>query len=103
MSSSTTKQSVAFRFDPIAVRRTRLDVADVLEMIRQNGNSVEDAAEYLEIPVEHVEDCVGYYADYKDEIDAWVQRSREIARRGQERWDAQPDARGERRSRRNDL
>jgi len=122
MDSSTAKQSVAFRFDPITVRRlkqrarethaaqtalaeryieeglrrdehplisfrdgeagrrpallgTRLDVADIVETIRQNGNSVEDAADYLEIPVEHVEACLSYYADYKDEVDAWALRS----------------------------
>jgi uncharacterized protein (DUF433 family) len=134
MASSTTKQSIAFRFDPITVRRlkeraheahatqtalaeryieeglrhhehpliffrdgeagrrpallgTRLDVAEVITTIRQNDNSVEHAADYLEIPLEHVDACLRYYADYKDEIDAWIERSDAIAARERKRWE----------------
>lgn len=133
MASSTTKQSVAFRFDPITVRRlrqraheagaaqtalaeryieeglrhdehpliffrdgelgrrpallgTRLDVAEVISTIRQNDNSVEQAADYLEIPTEQVEACLRYYTDYKDEIDAWTARAQAAAQRERERW-----------------
>lgn len=133
MTSPTTKQSIAFRFDRGTVARlkqrardahapqtalaqryieeglrhdehplvyfrdgeagrrpallgTRLDVADIVATIRQNGGSIEDAADYLEIPREHVEACVRYYADYKEEIDAWAERSRAIAERERERW-----------------
>jgi uncharacterized protein (DUF433 family) len=133
VAASPTKQSIAFRFDPITVKRlkeraretragqtglaeryieeglrrdehplisfrdgeagrrpallgTRLDVADVIETIRQNDNSVEDAADYLEIPVEHVDVCLSYYADYKDEVDAWIERTHAIAKRERERW-----------------
>lgn len=64
---------------------SRLDVADVIETIRQNDNSVEDAADYLEVPVEHVEACLRYYADYKDEVDAWIERGRAAAERELER------------------
>lgn len=133
MASSIVKQSVAFRFDPITVRRlrqrahevgaaqtalaeryieeglrhdehpliffrdgelgrrpallgTRLDVAEVISTIRQNDNSVEQAADYLEIPTEQVEACLHYYADYKDEIDAWTARAQVAAQRERERW-----------------
>jgi uncharacterized protein (DUF433 family) len=65
---------------------TRLDVADVLATVRQNDNSIEEAAAYLELPVEHVEACVRYYADYKSEIDAWIERVETIAQRERERW-----------------
>jgi uncharacterized protein (DUF433 family) len=68
-----------------ALLGTRLDVASVITTIRQNGNSVEEAAEYLEIPLEHVDACLRYYADYKDEIDAWIERSHAIAERERER------------------
>jgi uncharacterized protein (DUF433 family) len=132
MAHSPTKQSVAFRFNPITVARlrqrahetnaaqtalaeryieeglrrdehplvyfrdgeagrrpallgARLDVATVIATIRQNDDSVEEAADYLEIPVEHVEACLRYYADYKDEVDAWVERARAIAERERER------------------
>jgi uncharacterized protein (DUF433 family) len=138
-SASTTKQSVAFRFDRITVARlkqralethapqtalaeryieeglrhdehplvyfrdgeagrrpallgTRLDVANVIATIRQNDNSVEQAAQYLEIPVEHVDACLRYYADYKDEIEAWLERSQAIAQRERERWERRQQA-----------
>lgn len=71
---------------------TRLDVADVLTTIKQNDNSVEETAGYLEIPPEHVNACLGYYADYKDEIDAWIERSRAIAERERERWQRRQQA-----------
>jgi hypothetical protein len=32
-------------------------VATVVETIRQHDNSVEDTAEYLDVPVAHVEEC----------------------------------------------
>jgi uncharacterized protein (DUF433 family) len=69
-----------------ALAGTRLDVAEVIETIRQNDNSVEDAADYLEVPVAQVEACVRYYADYKEEIDAWIEHSRMSAQREHERW-----------------
>lgn len=71
---------------------TRLDVADVLTTIKQNDNSVEETADYLEIPLEHVDACLGYYADYKDEIDAWIERSHAIAERERERWQRRQQA-----------
>jgi uncharacterized protein (DUF433 family) len=133
MLSSSAKQSVAFRFHPMTVRRlkqraqetnaaqtalaeryieeglrrdehpliffrdgetgrrpallgTRLDVADVITTIRQNHNSPEEAADYLEIPVEHVEACVRYYADFMDEVDAWIERTQAITEHERERW-----------------
>jgi uncharacterized protein (DUF433 family) len=133
MASSTSKQSVAFRFDPITVRRlkqradetgaaqttlaeryieeglrrdahplisfrdgnagrrpallgTRLDVSEIVATIRQNDNSVQEAADYLEIPVEHVEAALRYYVEYKDEVDAQLKRIEEIARHERELW-----------------
>jgi uncharacterized protein (DUF433 family) len=75
-----------------ALLGTRLDVADVMGTIRQNGNSVEEAADYLEIPVEHVEACLRYYADYSEEIDAWIERTQAIAQREHERWERRRQA-----------
>jgi uncharacterized protein (DUF433 family) len=139
MTIPTTKQSIAFRFDPGTVARlkqrareshapqtalaeryieegmrrdehpliyfrdgeagrrpallgTRLDVAEVIATVRQNGNSIEEAADYLEVPVEHVDACLNYYADYREEIDAWVERSRAIAERERERWQRRQQA-----------
>jgi uncharacterized protein (DUF433 family) len=69
-----------------ALLGTRLDVADVIETIHQNGNSVERTAAYLELPLDRVEACLRYYADYREEIDDWIERSRAIAVREEERW-----------------
>jgi uncharacterized protein (DUF433 family) len=69
-----------------ALLGTRLDVAEVITTLRQNDNSLEDTAEYLEITLEQVEACLRYYADYKEEIDAWTERALTIARREHERW-----------------
>ena len=68
-----------------AVLGSRLDVADVIETIGQNDNSLEKAADYLDLPVEQVEACLHYYADYKDEVDEWIERGRAAAEREQER------------------
>ncbi|HEV3318749.1 MAG TPA: hypothetical protein VG053_03315 [Solirubrobacteraceae bacterium] len=75
-----------------ALLGTRLDVASVISTIRQNDNSVEEAAEYLEIPFEHVDACLRYYADYKDEIDAWIEHAQAIAERERERWERRQQA-----------
>lgn len=75
-----------------ALLGTRLDVADVVETIRQNGNSVGEAADYLELPVEKVEACLRYYADYKDEVDEWLARARAVAAREEELWRRQQAA-----------
>ncbi len=75
-----------------ALLGTRLDVAEVIATIRQNGNSVEEAADYLEIPVEHVDACLRYYADYREEIDGWIERTCAIAERERERWQRRQQA-----------
>jgi uncharacterized protein (DUF433 family) len=67
-----------------ALLGSRLDVADVIETIRQNDNSVQEAADYLAVPVEHVEACLRYYAEYQSEVDAWIERARAAADRERE-------------------
>lgn len=69
-----------------ALLGSRLDVADVITTVRQNDNSVEAAAEYLEIPIEQIEAALAYYADYKEEVDEAIERSRLIAEQERERW-----------------
>jgi uncharacterized protein (DUF433 family) len=81
---------ISFR-DGAAGRRpcllgTRLDVADVIETIRQNGDSVEEASAYLGVPIDRLEACQRYYAEHRDEIDAWIERSRAITEREELRW-----------------
>jgi uncharacterized protein (DUF433 family) len=71
---------------------TRLDVATVVETIRQHDNSVEDAAEYLDVPVAHVEESLRYYLDHKGEVDEWLRRARREAERERELWERQQEA-----------
>ncbi len=78
-----------------ALRGSRLDVADVIETIRQNDNSIEQAADYLELPGEQVEACLRYYADYKSEVDEWIERGRAAAERERERARRQREALGQ--------
>lgn len=75
-----------------ALLGTRLDVARIVETLRQNENSIQETAEYLDISAAQVETAVRYYADYKDEIDEWIEQSRTIAERERERWRRQQEA-----------
>ena len=82
--------SIYFR-DGAAGRRpallgSRLDVAGAITTIRQNDGSVENAAEYLEIPVAHLEAAALYYGEFHEEVDAMIEHSRQAADRERELW-----------------
>jgi len=74
-----------------ALLGTRLDVAQIIETLRQNENSIEETAEYLDIPAEQVETAVRYYAAYRNEVDEWIEQSRLVAERERELWRRQRD------------
>lgn len=81
---------IAFR-EAAAGRRpcivgTRLDVWQVIETIRQNGNSIAEAAAYLERPVELIEAAARYYADFTEEIDRWTEDANAFAEREEANW-----------------
>lgn len=63
---------------------TRLDVWQVMETVRNHGNSVEEAAEYLDVPVERVRVAVRYYAANRDEVDEFAARAIAAAERAEE-------------------
>jgi uncharacterized protein (DUF433 family) len=65
---------------------TRLYVWQVIASVRSSDGSLEEAAEYLGLTREQVQACVSYYADFQDEVEAYVQEEREFARREQDRW-----------------
>ena len=69
-----------------ALLGSRLDVAEVVTTIRQNNGSVEEAASYLEIPVERLEAAARYYGEYTDEVDELIERSQVASERERERW-----------------
>jgi uncharacterized protein (DUF433 family) len=69
-----------------ALLGSRLDVAEAITTIRQNNGSIEEAADYLEIPVEQLEAAARYYGEYKDEVDELIERSARASERERERW-----------------
>jgi hypothetical protein len=64
----------------------------VISTVRQNDNSPEAAAAYLEIPVPQVQAAVTYYADFKDEIDREIAEREEVAEEQLARWKRQQEA-----------
>jgi uncharacterized protein (DUF433 family) len=66
-----------------ALQGTRLDIWQVMETVRNHGNSVEDAADYLDLPVEKVRAAVRYYAGERDEVDEFAGRAAAAAERAE--------------------
>ena len=64
---------------------TRLYVWQIVETVRASDNSVHEAAKYLGLPEHHVKAAIDYYADFKDEVDAYRAEEREYERRERER------------------
>jgi uncharacterized protein (DUF433 family) len=64
----------------------RLDVWQVIETVRQEGGDVDAAAEYFGISAGLVSAAVGYYADYRDEIDALIDENAVMAREAEDAW-----------------
>ena len=67
---------------------TRLDVWQVIETVRNSGNSVAEAAAYLGLPASRVRGAVDYYALYRDEIDDIAEREHAAAERAEAAWRA---------------
>lgn len=86
---------IAFRDGALGRRAillgTRLDVWQVLETVRNHGNAVEQAAEYLDLPVERVRAAVRYSAAHKDEVEEIAAREIEAAARAEELWRAEQE------------
>jgi uncharacterized protein (DUF433 family) len=74
-----------------ALLGTRLDVWQVIDTVHQNERSVEDAADYLGLPVDHVRACLRYCADFRDEIEQWTVRARAIEEREDANWRRQQE------------
>jgi len=52
-----------------------LDVWEVIATVRDNHGSALEAAEYLRVPVGLVQAAVAYFGEYRDEIDAEIERN----------------------------
>jgi uncharacterized protein (DUF433 family) len=81
---------IAFREGALGRRAiltgTRLDVWQVIETVRQSGNSVQDAAEYLGVAASRVQAAVNYYAVHRDEVDEIAERERAVSERAEATW-----------------
>jgi uncharacterized protein (DUF433 family) len=62
---------------------TRLDVWQVMDTVRNSGNSADDAAEYLGLPVSKVRAAVRYYAANREEVDDFAARASAVAERAE--------------------
>jgi uncharacterized protein (DUF433 family) len=69
-----------------ALAGTRLDVAQVIDTLQAEENSIEATAEYFDVSEQHVRAALRYYADYREEIDKWRERMQTIAEREEEAW-----------------
>ncbi len=83
---------IVFRTGGSGLRRpalvgTRLYVWQIIDTVRDSGNSVHAAAEYFDLPDHHVQAVIDYYADFKDEVDAYREQEREFEQRERERWE----------------
>ncbi len=70
---------IAFRSGPAGRRPAVIggpDVWEIVETFLAEGRDVGAAARYLDLPVGLVSAAIGYYADYREEIDDWIGRNR---------------------------
>jgi uncharacterized protein (DUF433 family) len=74
-----------------ALAGTRLDVWQVMQTVRAHDNSVENAADYLTLPVSKVRAAVRYYAAYREEIDEVAARETAAAERAEAAWRAEQE------------
>lgn len=66
-----------------------LKVWQIITTVRQNNNSAQETADYLEIPVESVGDAMQYYERHMDEIDSEIPEAEDIAHEARDRWQAE--------------
>ena len=82
---------IAFRTGGSGLRRpgiigSRIYVWQILSMLRA-GDSVTEVADALTLPQSYVQAAVDYYADFKDEVDAYEADELQYAERERERWE----------------
>ena len=65
---------------------TRLEIWQVIETLRNSGNSIEEAAEYLGLPASKVRACLSYYAAYQGDVDGHARRQRRENERAEAAW-----------------
>ena len=89
---------IVFRSGPAGRRAALAAGPDVWEIIRVVRNvegsgeaAVTQAAEWLRLAREQVDIAVRYYSEYPDDVDRWIDRVDEEARRAQQIWERRQD------------
>ena len=75
-----------------ALTGTGLDVWEIVEVAKDNGGSVAETAEYLEIDPRLVESALRYYGPNRDQIDDWIERVHAHNERAESDWRAAREA-----------
>jgi uncharacterized protein (DUF433 family) len=75
-----------------AVTGTGLDVWEIVEVAKDNGGSVVETADYLEIDPRLVESALRYYGSNRDEIEDWIARIHALNEREERNWRAAQEA-----------
>ena len=65
---------------------TRIEVGQVVDTWLESNKSVEETAEYFNLPERYVAGALQYYAAFRDEIDEWRAQKQEVADREYEAW-----------------
>lgn len=66
-----------------ALLGSRLDVAQVVAYLHANDHDAVEVAELLGVPEHLVHAAAGYYAEFPDDIDAWLEEEADEARRAE--------------------
>jgi uncharacterized protein (DUF433 family) len=86
---------IVFRDSPLGRRAmlagSRLEVSQVIATIRNSGDSLDDAAEYLDLPVARVRACLSYYAAYQREVDAYAAETAAASAEAERAWRREQD------------
>ena len=76
---------VVFRDGPAgrraAIEGRRIDVWQVMETVWDSDGKVDEAASFLGLRADQVQAAVAYYADYPEEVNAWIRENQEEADR----------------------
>ncbi len=73
---------IAFQSGPAGRRAVVVggpDVWEIVETFLAEGRDARAASRYLNLPIGLVNAAVGYYADFRDEIDDWIRRNQLLA------------------------
>ena len=69
---------------------TRISVGQLVDTIEASPGKGEkrlrEAADYLSLPLSHVQAAVRYYARFKEEVDEWRQRNADASERAYQAW-----------------